>query len=332
MKFSIGDRVLLKRTGEEGFITAFLSKQLVEVEVADTRFPVYADELEHPYLKWFTDPNAVRLRKIIKEIPEEKVTAKKMRLSRGIYLSFLPQFVEHTNEDIVAAFRIHLLNETADAVSFAYHAKTSQGNTHLQLNGSIHPFGSIYLHTLSLEEMNAQPRFYWELATKDKPDQLVKDVLRIRPAQLVKHIKALLHEGLPSFNILLTQDAEGISAGSQPAEKADSIASSSQQDSIVLHTAVSQVLDLHPEQLDVEVDKLSASEVLETQISLLKKKLDVAYAASLDSMIIIHGIGNGTLRTAVKATLVETPFVQSFRNEWMAAFGWGATEVFFRPH
>src|ERR1043165_5489016 len=99
MKFSLGDRVLMKRTGEEGIVTAFLSKQLIEVEIGDIRFPVYADEIDHPYLMWFIDSRKPKLVKTAREIPVEKESEKPQRLSRGIYLSFIPEFASGTNED-----------------------------------------------------------------------------------------------------------------------------------------------------------------------------------------------------------------------------------------
>jgi hypothetical protein len=324
MKFSIGDRELLKRTGEEGIITAFLSRELIEVEMGDIRFPVYADEIDHPYLKWFTDPKKPKLVKRIKEIPVEKETKRQTRLSRGIYLSFLLQFAQGTTEDIIVSFQVHLLNETADHLFFTYHAKTSQGSTLLQLNGTLHPFANIFLHTLSLEVMNAQPRFQWSVAPKDKTESVVNDVLRIRSAQLIRYIETLLHEGEPTFNILLSQDAEAIpNATPVSVNPMIPVASNANVGQVELHTAPVAVLDLH---LD---DDSEAAHLLSKQIRLLEQKLDAAYAAGQDSMVVIHGIGNGTLREAVHDVLRQTPYVRSFSNYWMAAYGWGATEILF---
>ena len=55
MKFTIGDRIVLNRTGEEGHITAYINDQMVEVDVGGTVFPVHLEDVDHPYLKWFTD-------------------------------------------------------------------------------------------------------------------------------------------------------------------------------------------------------------------------------------------------------------------------------------
>jgi hypothetical protein len=322
MKFSIGDRVLMKRTGEEGVITAFLSKELIEIEMGDIRFPVYVDEIDHPYLKWFTDGKQPKLARRAKEIPVEKEEKRPTRLSQGIYLSFLPQFAQGTAEDIIESFRIHLLNETAEHLTFSYHAKTTLGATLLQLSGALHPFANIFLHTLALEELNAQPRFHWNVAPKDKPATGVNDVLRIRPVQLIRYINSLLQEGEPSFSVLLSQDAESVPAvvpvSIQPAVQ-PSIGAQ-----IQLHTEPVSILDLHLEERDE-----SASQLLAAQIRLLEQKLDAAYVAGQHSMIVIHGIGGGALREAVHEVLRQTPYVHNFRNDWMAAFGWGATKISF---
>ncbi len=325
MKFSVGDRVLLRRTGEEGFIVAFLSRQMVEVSIGEISFPVYADELEHPYLKWFTEPKAAKpARKGEKIIPVEKAAAKSVRLSRGIYLSFLPQFAEGTTDDIIEAFRIHFLNETAEHLNFTYHARMAGGETILQLNGTLHPFGNIFLHTLALEDVNAQPRFHWSIAPKDKPGKGLSDILRIRPAQLIRYIQGILGEGEPSFSILLSSDAEAVPVPDAPLPKPEILPQTSSQSAIQLHTEAVRVLDLHLKSVED-----APAQILAQQIRLLQQKLNAAYSAGMESMLVIHGIGNGTLRGAVHRELRETPFVQRFVNEWMGAYGWGATEVFF---
>lgn len=329
MKFSVGDRVLMKRTGEEGTITAFLSKQIIEVEVGEIRFPVYADELDHPYLKWFTDPKAPKLTKRAKIVAVEKPASKQVRLSRGIYLSFLPQFAANSSDDIIESFKIHFLNETADHLSFTYHARDASGNTLLQLSGALHPFANIFLHTLSLGDVNAQPRFHWQVAAKEKPERSVNGVLRIRPAQLIRQIAALIHDGEPSFSIMLTQDAEALPMqASMP--KPIQIGNREELPTTFqdLETDAQGLLDLHLTDIG-DAGTTDAALLMATQLKLLQRKLEAAHVAGFQKMIIIHGIGNGRLRASVHDLLRDTLFVTRFSNEWMPAYGWGATEVFF---
>ena len=42
---------------------------------------------------------------------------------------FLPQFVAGVMDDIIESFRIHLINETPDAIVFSYHARTASGES-----------------------------------------------------------------------------------------------------------------------------------------------------------------------------------------------------------
>ncbi|MEY4334136.1 MAG: hypothetical protein RLZZ196_2879, partial [Bacteroidota bacterium] len=47
MKFSIGDKVLLKRTMEEAEVFSIISSSMVEVIFEDTIFPIFIDEIDH---------------------------------------------------------------------------------------------------------------------------------------------------------------------------------------------------------------------------------------------------------------------------------------------
>lgn len=322
MKFSIGDRVLLKRSGEEGTIVAFLGRGLAEVEIGDIRFPVYEDEMEHPYLNWFTQPRGKQM-KAFEQEPAPAERRPPPRLSRGIYLSFLPVFADAAGEEIIEAFRIHLINESAGALLFSYDAKTAAGISHLQLSGTLSAFSNIYLHQLSLEEMNAQPRFFWKLAPKEKPGSGKSEVLRIRPAQLLRYLKRLLEEGAPSFSVLLAEDAEAL----PPTPPMQTLIRPKPRETQRRNHRITEpmdVLDLHMDGTNEE-----ASLMLAAQLRLLEQKLHAAFVAGQEKMIVIHGVGSGALREAVHQLLRNTAFVKSFHNEWMACYGWGATLVAF---
>jgi hypothetical protein len=329
MKFSVGDRVLLKRTGEEGFIVSFISAQLMEVEVAGIRFPVYADEVDHPYLKWFTDPVA---RKASKAVPAEPPAPEKhppRRLPQGIYLSFLPQFDPQTQEDIITGFRIHLINETPDAIRFRYDMREVSGALLFTHQAELHPFGNVYLHPVSLEVMNAQPRMNWSLGAAATPGLPFDGVLRIRPAQLVRYIREMLEGSQPAFSIMLRNDVEQQGAKSGQALPVMQGRAGRDADGHVLHTAADAVLDLHIDPRNAAFSGLDASALLEYQLRLFEKKLSAAIAAGLHEMVIIHGVGSGTLRDALHQRLTEIAEVRAFRNDWSPQYGWGATRLSF---
>lgn len=330
MKFSIGDAVRLKRTGEEGHILTFLSPGLMEVEVHGLSFPVYEDDLEHPYLNWFTEKKKAISKKKLAEILPEKPENRVQRLSSGIYLSFLPQFSFGQEEDVIESFKIFLLNETSDALELRYDLKASDKSTIFQHSGFIHAFGSIYLHPLSLEEMNAQPRFHWEFKIKVPTTGNVQGIFRLRPAQLAKNISALLTENQPSFSILLANDAQPIPlietnpffvSGGSPNYSA------AKKSGHALVTVASSVVDLHIRTISPEGHKIPKEGMLDYQLKYLQKMLEAALAADLPEFIVIHGLGKGILKQEVHKLLATHPGVASFKNEWMPNYGWGATRV-----
>ena len=333
MKFTVGDRILLKRSGEEGFVVRFLSKTMMEVDVKGTLFPVYTEEVDHPYLKWFTEKKAHPVKKE-PEIPVEKTASRSVRLAQGIYLSFIPQFRENTEDDIIELFRIHLLNETAEAIQFHYLVRNSKGNTFFQHRGGLHAFGNIYLHPIELELLNEQPRFHWEVQHTKPPIMAAKGLLRIRPAQLANYIHEMLEQNQASFSVRLTQVLS-------PIEVAPTLPSIQKMPTLGLHglkdlntrvhleTKAAPVVDLHIKAILGADGSLKPEEILQIQMNFLHQKLDAALAAGLPSMLIIHGLGKGSLRKRVHELLAASANIDSYSNHWISGYGWGATEVIF---
>ena len=75
---------------------------------------------------------------------------------------------------------------------------------------------------------------------------------------------------------------------------------------------VSPTLDLHGERVEAALERLHAY-------------LDDALLAGLDSVVIVHGIGTGALRRAVRETLAEHPRVRAVRGGRRDEGGDGAT-------
>jgi DNA mismatch repair protein MutS2 len=75
---------------------------------------------------------------------------------------------------------------------------------------------------------------------------------------------------------------------------------------------VAPTLDLHGERVEAALERLHAY-------------LDDALLAGLDSVVIVHGIGTGALRRAVRETLAEHPRVRGVRGGRRDEGGEGAT-------
>ena len=89
-------------------------------------------------------------------------------------------------------------------------------------------------------------------------------------------------------------------------------------------------IDLHIEKLDNDHHFLSQTEILNTQLAYFSQMLDAAIVNQMPSIVFIHGVGNGTLRTHIHKTISKHPQVRTFMDAQKEKFGYGATEVVFK--
>ncbi len=331
MKFSIGDLILLKRTGEEGHVTAFINQQMLEVEVSGVSFPVHLDDIDHPYLKWFTDKNRKKKTSLPEQLPIEKIKERQQRLAKGAYLSFMPVYKIDEMEEVVDVLKVYLLNEMPVPVKFVYDVQLAN-KSEFRHEGTLHPFGNIYLHSISYQDMGDQPRFHWQLADTSNDKMGIEDgIVRIRPSKLFEHISQLQQNGEATFSYLLIEDfvpkkKKELPPVYEPQNKAQGFPLVTKKNI----EAAKYEVDLHIEQLMPDKKGLSNVEIVRIQIETFMHYLQLAIVHHQERMIVIHGLGKGHLREEVHAILKQTKEVGRFRNEWSGKYGFGATEIFFR--
>jgi hypothetical protein len=309
---------------------------MLEVEVNGTTFPVYTDEVDHPYLKWFTEKKAktsTNVNKLREQLPVEKAKQRPPKLAKGVYLSFLPVFKPDELEDIVDHIRIHLLNELPQAIQFSYDVRLLHSSL-FRLEGKLHGFGNIYLHSIPYSDMNDQPRFNWRLDDLEQPEmRSAEGTVRIRPDKLFRHVADMLQKNEPSFSYLLLQEFMPLGKPEKPAKP--------EKIEIVKHVFTPAVsypavmgpspyeIDLHIENLVADTKGLANADMLQIQLDALQQALHRAIVNRQERLMIIHGLGKGVLREEVHRILDNTPGVKKYANEWQGKYGFGATEVFF---
>jgi hypothetical protein len=89
------------------------------------------------------------------------------------------------------------------------------------------------------------------------------------------------------------------------------------------------VVDLHIEQLTDDTDHMSTEQILQHQLAAFENALNSAMLQGADSLKIIHGVGNGTLRHQIHKALAHTPGIRFFEDVQKEKFGYGATLVHF---
>ena len=340
MKFSIGDKILLKQTDEEGVVTGYINTEMMEVEVGGVTFPVHVDEIDHPYLKWFTEKKKMPAKKVVPEqLPVEKQKLRKPRLPKGVYLSFMPEYKLEEMEDVVDILKIYLLNETGRSVQFRYE-QTLRNEVAFSHEGKLHEFGHVYLHSIAYEQMNDQPRFNWWLDDVQNPElSPANGTVRIKPQKLFQHIDELLTKNEPSFNYLLIEDFK-IKVPETSTEVANdkfqNLNTNTRNQKSTIKDPKSKPFDFSPDKIDLHIENLvdntrgmSNTDIILIQLAALKDHLRMAIRNKQQRLIIVHGLGKGKLRDEVHKVLSETFEVKDYNNDWHAGYGFGATEVWF---
>jgi hypothetical protein len=331
MKFSVGDKMLIKKTGEEGYVVSLIDKELIEVSVEGTIFPIYIDEIDHPYLRWFTQKNNdERKKKVLREqIPIEKLDEKKPKVASGIHLVFMPVFHIVEMEEQVERIKIFIINHSRYTVTFKYAVRLSE-RLLFSYQGLLQPFSDVYLHYIDWEYMQDIPRFEWQLEeTLSSQYAIHQDVIKIKSSKLFEQISSLQASSTATFQYTLLQEFS-IKEKVKEVFKLPSIIPHTPQKVRSIQDIPKYELDLHIEQLLADTKGLSNAEMVHIQLVALERYLDIAIKNRQDKMVVIHGVGKGVLRSEVHRILKENDFVKNIEAGWHAGYGFGATIVYFQ--
>lgn len=333
MKFQVGDTVLVLHSQEEGEVVEIINKELVLVDVKGVRFPVYADQLDFPYFKRFSEKKKVvpKKEKVYVDNLKKEEVSKKYNVTTGVWLTFLVVFDKDIfDDDVVEKFRLYLLNQTPDPLHFSY-AVTFKGDEDFHLSNDVLAFNEFYLHDIPFEEMNDAPRFEFEFSLAEpnkKKADYYETFLKIKARQLFKKIEEMRMKNEPTFSFLLFEQYPDKPANIFP----DYEPKSSYDISVArqkLEPARS-VIDLHIEKITDTWRGLSNFEILSMQLDYFEKYYQLAIAHHQPNLIVIHGVGKGKLRDEIHEILKMKKEVKSFANQYHENFGFGATEIYFQ--
>ena len=337
MKYEIGDKILVLLTDEEGKVVEIIDEQMVMIEVKGVQFPAYLDQIDFPYFKMFTEKRKAEKKKIfIDNVKPEKVISKtKTGEEKGVFISFLPVFDKDIFDDeVVEKFKIHLLNQTNTQFNFKY-ILFFNGENDFDHNNTILPQQDFYLHDVLFEDLSDNPRFNFEfsLAVPDKKKAPYYETsLKIKGRQLFKKIEEIQLKNEPTFSYLLFE----IYPDKTEKEKVDlgklGNAGFRMYDAGRIKENLPSprsVVDLHIEKISDSWKHLTNFEILTLQLKEFEKFYDLAVAHYQSSLIIIHGVGAGKLKDEIHNLLRNKKEVKSFINQYTAAYGYGATEIYF---
>ncbi|OJV52173.1 MAG: hypothetical protein BGO31_00440 [Bacteroidetes bacterium 43-16] len=343
VKFSIGDKVIVKHTKEEGKVIQIINNEMVELEVLNTRFPAFADELDHPYLKLFTSKkmNARKRALNLDDFPSEKPGTQKgdsnahKGLEPGFYFSVIPVYFFEGDQDQLARLKLYFINQTEYTIKLRYDCQTNLGKE-FTLGTTIYPFQHLYLHHIKFDLVNEGLSFDFKLESiaKVSESKQLEHHLKIKPKSIFQRIHQLEQSGEPMFSVQIASDFPRVDLSGLKASDlfaAPAIKPVPQTYNFKKRPSGSQEIDLHIEQLVVDYHTMSNAQKLEAQLQACELGIINAYHNQMPSVVIIHGIGAGKLKEEVHRLLKSMKKqVRQFENKYSQKYGFGATEVFLR--
>ncbi len=336
MFIEAGHRVRLIHTGAEGIVTAVLSESMVNVLLGDgIEIPVSIDDLK----MGGPSQSAASSQKTVS--PVKVIEGRFPVTNQGLQVGFETSYDMDGNPE---KYRIFLLNDSPRDVVFNY-LITFRNGEKKEMNGLSQSNTAFSLGEMLYDKLNESPILdfeCWPTSTYGKEKQINKTI-KIKAKQFFKKVrKAPILKGEAHLYELIAK------LKALPAEKKEDsiydytkrLAESRKKEDLVntyytVHNikdkaAFSEELDLHIEKLTDKPQLLNSPEKLHLQIQAFEQYIEEAYAIGFDRVFVIHGLGKGRLRDIIASRLIRNDTVASFKNDYHAKYGFGATEVIFK--
>lgn len=314
MKFKLGEFVRFVNERREGFITRIIDENTIAVTDDDGfEIPVLASQVTRVHGKTADyDLNT-----------EQNMPVKPAGqfISNGIFLAVAD------DKRIGSVVHFHLLNLSSWQLLFSLNTeKLNQFNG--EIAGTLQPNSSIQIFTASLNELDLWPKFHLQILLHSSGRHEMQ-----KPLQFSEKFKAKDFSGTKKHTDLLKQPAWLFQIdANQPVIDAQKLKESFHKpaaDKLDIQNPGKEV-DLHIEKLRDDFQFLSSTEILEIQLNHFRKCLDAAIVHKLQSIIFIHGTGNGTLRNEMHKIISKHPQVKTFMDAYKEKFGYGATEIILK--
>jgi len=361
MKFKLGDKVKFLNEHGGGVISKVVSSKLVYVKIEDGfEIPTMASELVlaqdmmqnsgHMFVDsssgrtYSGEPQHQPIEKEEEEIVFDdrssplEIFKAKGNDKNGVYLAFVPQDQKWL---LTGLLDIYLVNYTDYDLLFSLFLKTTKGAWEGTDYDAVKPNTKILLNSIEREEIEkwtfGQVQLLYHKDLSSKVLAPVNTAFSFKPAKLY-------HENVYQNSTFISDKAFLLiinDIGVQPAV-AESELGEKYDEEIKLQKATPKkpeevinkhktspreaVVDLHIGELVDDYSKMSSAEMLNYQLNYFVRCLESAIHEHLTKVTIIHGVGDGVLKSKMQEILNEYDNVKS-KDASLKNFGYGATEV-----
>lgn len=311
MKFKLGEFVRFVNERREGYITKIIDEDTIAVTDDDGfEIPVLASQVTHVHGK-SGPPEDLNTTPSSKEIDAEFIF-------RGIFLAVAP------DKQSPSVVHFHLINQSSWQLLFTLYSEKKQ-QFKGENSGILAAQSVVQIYSASLNELDLWPKFHIQLLHFSFGNEEMH-----KPIAFSEKFKAKDFSGARKSHALIDQSAWIIQLDDNEliinVEKLKESFFKPTVEKIEIEKPAKEV-DLHIEKLRDDYQFLSSSEIFDIQMNQFRKSLDAAIVHKLESIIFIHGTGNGTLRNEMHKIVSKHAQVRTYMDAYKEKFGYGATEV-----
>lgn len=342
MKYQIGDDIIVLQTHEEGKVVEIVNEKMVMIEIRGVKFPAYMDQIDFPYFYRFSKKNIVPTDKkapkvFVDNIPKEKSKPSQLNMPNGIWLVFIPKFCfDEFDDEYVQTLKIHIINNTNYDYRIEYE-NTLNGRLNFDILTNLYAYHDFYIHDLGFEFVNDSPVFnviFSLLKPQKNKAEFHETSLKLKPKQIFQAIEKMKENNEPTFSYKLFDEMPE-KQKEEPKLSLDKLKQNGYKvyevNDYKKHIGSARtVIDLHIEKININYTSLSNAEILDIQLSEFEKWYSLAVLNKLEKFTVVHGIGEGKLKNEIHQILNTKKEVKSFYNQFTDAFGFGATEIYFK--
>jgi len=314
MNYKLGEFVRFVNERREGFITRIIDESTIAVTDDDGfEIPVLASQVTRVHGK--SDFTAIQVNK------ESTLKQPDQFISNGIFIGITD------DKRLGSVVHFNLINTSSYQILFTFNTEKNQ-EFNGECSGQLNPEAMVQLYSASLNELDLWPKFHLQVLLYAPGKHEIK-----KPILFSDKFKAKDFSGTKKHDAILGKEAWMIQIDSEvplidPQKLKESFFRPSSEKIEIPNPG--KEVDLHIEKIRDDYQFLKNSEILDIQLNHFKKNLDAAIVHKLQSIIFIHGTGNGTLRNEIHKIISKHHQVKTFMDAYKEKFGYGATEIIFK--
>jgi hypothetical protein len=311
MNYKLGEFVRFVNERREGFITRIIDESTIAVTDDDGfEIPVLASQVTRVHGK--SDFTAIQVNK------ESTLKQPDQFISNGIFIGITD------DKRLGSVVHFNLINTSSYQILFTFNTEKNQ-EFNGECSGQLNPEAMVQLYSASLNELDLWPKFHLQVLLYTPGKHEIK-----KPILFSDKFKAKDFSGTKKHDAILGKEAWMIQIDSEvplidPQKLKESFFRPSSEKIEIPNPG--KEVDLHIEKIRDDHQFLKNSEILDIQLNHFKKNLDAAIVHKLQSIIFIHGSGNGILRNELHKIISKHPQVKTFMDARKEKFGYGATEI-----